>query len=287
MAYDLNNFVIDRVVRAVAFDQGDDTKILFSMNQVTNPSLNVTSETAEAVDALGTPVAIFNRAKSCEFSAENALFDMGLMAAQSGTTKTSATSAAKIAVPMFETIDIAKYTAGYGLAKQPKSGTLSVYAVKEDGSFGSALTVTTKTPGVDEYSFAEDNGNGVIGVPSSLSDGSTQIVVVYQYEADDSEKNGAVSVINSAQNFPQGCKLVLEVLGCDVCNQTDLIFAYLIFPNFKLSSDFDWTMSTDSTHPFSGRAMQKYCDADKKLYQLIIPEFALEADEAGKLPTNN
>ena len=46
MAYDLNNFVIDRVVRAVAFDQDHYDKVLFSINQVTNPSLNVTSETA-------------------------------------------------------------------------------------------------------------------------------------------------------------------------------------------------------------------------------------------------
>ena len=284
MAYDLTNFVIDRVVRAVAFDQGDDTKVLFSINQVTNPSLNVTSETAEAVDALGTPVAIFNRAKSCEFSAENALFDMGLMAAQSGASKTSASATNKIAVPMFETIDIAAFKdAGYKLSKEPVEGTLSVYALKKDGSFASTALAKDDNAGADTYSFSNTTGNGTIGVPTSLSeDGATKIIAVYQYEATGGEKDGAVSVINSAQNFPKACKLVMEVLGCDVCDQTDLIYAYLIFPNFKLSSDFDWTMSTDSTHPFSGRAMQSYCDADKKLYQLVIPEFVVDETTAGK-----
>ena len=42
-----------------------------------------------------------------------------------------------------------------------------------------------------------------------------------------------------------------------VCDQTNLIYAYLIFPNAKLSPDFDWSIATDSTHPFSMRAMQE------------------------------
>ena len=280
MAYDLTNFVIDRVVRAVAFDQGDDTKVLFSINQVTNPSLNVTSETAEAVDAMGTPVAIFDRAKSCEFSAENALFDMGLMAAQSGTSKVSASATNKIEVPMFETIDVDTFkTAGYKLSKTPVDGTLSVYALKKDGSFASVALTKGAEAGADTYTYSNDT----IGMPASLSEaGATKIMAVYQYEATGAEGDGAVSVINSAQNFPKACKLVMEVLGCDVCDQTDLIYAYLIFPNFKLSSDFDWTMSTDSAHPFSGRAMQEYCAADKKLYQLVIPEFVIDETTAGK-----
>ena len=70
MAFDLNNFVIDRVMRGVALSQTDGS-VLFSLNQVTNPTLTVSSESTDAVDALGTPIATFYRAKSAEFSAEN------------------------------------------------------------------------------------------------------------------------------------------------------------------------------------------------------------------------
>ena len=52
--------------------------------------------------ALGTPIATFYRAKSAEFSAENALFDMNLLATQLGTTKEVATSSNKIVVPAME-----------------------------------------------------------------------------------------------------------------------------------------------------------------------------------------
>ena len=71
MAFDLSNFVIDRVVRGIAVSQGDNTKlgiktgdVLFSINQITNPSLSCTSESADAVDGLNTPIATFYRSKS-------------------------------------------------------------------------------------------------------------------------------------------------------------------------------------------------------------------------------
>lgn len=273
MAYNLTNFVIDRVVRAVAFDQEDYTKVLFSINQVTNPSLNVTSETAEAVDALGTPVAIFNRAKSCEFSAENALFDMNLMAVQSGTDKKSASTNNKIETPMFETIESGKTT--YTLKKVPVDATLSLHPLNGDGTLGEPYTKGTNASST-AYSTAVSDGKTVITLPTGVTG---QFMAIYKYEADGAEGNGAVAVTNSAKDFPKGCRLVIEVLGCDVCNQTELIYAYLIFPNFKLSSDFDWSMTTDSTHPFSGRAMQNYCDAKKELYQIIIPEVTDEDAE--------
>lgn len=51
----------------------------------------------------------------------------------------------------------------------------------------------------------------------------------------------------------------------------NLIYAYVVFPNFKLSPDFDWSVATDGTHPFSGKAQQDYCDKEKKLFNIIIP----------------
>ena len=122
MAFDLNNFVIDRVVRGIAVSQGDNDKlgiktgdVLFSINQITNPSLSCSSESTDAVDALNVPIATFYRAKTAEFSAENALFDMNLLATQTGTKKNVASSANKIAVPCFETIEITGFGVRYGI----------------------------------------------------------------------------------------------------------------------------------------------------------------------------
>ena len=45
----------------------------------------------------------------------------------------------------------------------------------------------------------------------------------------------------------------------------------VIFDNFKISPDFDWSVATDGTHPFSGKAQQDYCDREKKLFSIVIP----------------
>ena len=244
----LNNFVVDRIVRAVGKSKQDE--VLFAINQVTNASLNVTSETAEAVDALGTPIAIFNRAKTAEFSAENALFDLNLMATQAGSKKLTSEKDAIVA-PAFETVE-------NGALKHTPIGDVKFYAMNRDGSMGDPIKVSADG--------GEDGGVVVTGTTvTGLPEG--QVMAVYEFNAEN-----AVAVINSATEFPKACELVLEVLGCDVCNQEELIYAYVIFPNFKISPDFDWSIATDGTHPFSGQAMQDYCDAQKVLYKVVIVE---------------
>ena len=269
MAFDLSNFVIDRVVRGIATDMktGD---VLFSINQITNPSLNCTSESTDAVDAMNVPIATFYRAKTAEFSAENALFDMNLLATQAGPTKKVAATGAKIDTPCFQTIDIEADKTSYTLSHTPKAGTTpKAYVLKGDGTLGEKIEIDTSAS-AKKISIAGTTLTLVVGETGYAA--GEQIFVMYEYEADGSVKNGAVEVANSANNFPVGCKFVMEILGADVCDQTNLIYAYLIFPNAKLSPDFDWSIATDSTHPFSMKAMQEYCDKEKRLFSIVIPE---------------
>lgn len=275
MAFDLNNFVIDRVVRGIAVSQGDNAKlgiaagdVLFSINQITNASLNCTSESTDAVDALSVPIATFYRAKSAEFSAENALFDMNLIATQSGTTKKVATSTAIIEAPCFETVDVETGKLEYTLAHTPiKDTAVKVYVLNGDGTLGEKVVISSSAAG----KTIAISGNKVTLAEGGYTVGS-QLFFMYDYNADGSTGNGAVEVMNSANNFPVGCKFIMEILGADVCDQTNLIYAYLVFPNAKLSPDFDWSIATDSTHPFSLKAMQEYCDKEKRLFSIIIPE---------------
>lgn len=55
MAFELRNFVIDRVRRGIMLSSADGS-MLWQVNQITNPSLSVTSDTVDAVDALSTPI---------------------------------------------------------------------------------------------------------------------------------------------------------------------------------------------------------------------------------------
>lgn len=257
MAFDINNFVIDRVIRGVALSQKDDS-VLFSINQMQNVSLNCASESTDAVDALGTPIATFYRAKSAEFSAENAIFDMNLMATQLGTTKKVASSTAKITAPAMESFTYG--TGSYELKHTPKTAPNEIYVLNGDSTFGKKFVKGTSA---SETEFAITNKT--LSLPTGLNAGD-ELFVMYDYETEN-----AVEVVNSATEFPVGCKFVMEVLGADVCDQTTLIHAYVIFPNFKLSPDFDWSVATDGSHPFSGKAQQAYCDKEKKLFNIVIP----------------
>lgn len=273
--FDLNNFIIDRVVRGIAVAQGDNKDlgiaagdVLFSINQITNPSLNCASESADAVDALGTPIATFYRSKSAEFSAENALFDMSLMATQVGTTKKVAGNGVEIVVPCFQTIDVEAGKTSYTLSHTPLAAP-KAYVLNGDGTLGEKVEVSTTAAG-KAIAVSGETVNIVLGEGGYAA--GQQLFFMYDYTADGAEDNGAVEVVNSAVNFPVGCKFIMEILGADVCDQTNLIYAYLVFPNAKLSPDFDWSIATDSTHPFSMRAMQEYCDKEKKLFNIVIPE---------------
>ena len=141
MAFDMNNFVIDRVVRGVALSQTDDS-VMFALNQITNPSLSCSSESTDAVDALGVPIATFYRAKNAEFSAENAIYDMNLMATQVGSAKQVASDSDKITTPAFETIDI-DGSATYTLKHVPLEEIKNVYALNGDGTLGTVFTKST------------------------------------------------------------------------------------------------------------------------------------------------
>lgn len=257
MAFDINNFVIDRVIRGVALSQKDDS-VLFSINQMQNVSLNCASESTDAVDALGTPIATFYRAKSAEFSAENAIFDMNLMATQLGTSKKVASSTAKITAPAMESFTYG--TGSYELKHTPKTAPNEIYVLNGDSTFGKKFVKGTSA---SETEFGITNKT--LSLPTGLNAGD-ELFVMYDYETEN-----AVEVVNSATEFPVGCKFVMEVLGADVCDQTTLIHAYVIFPNFKLSPDFDWSVATDGSHPFSGKAQQAYCDKEKKLFNIVIP----------------
>jgi hypothetical protein len=258
MAVNLNNFIIDRVIRGVAQSQTDDS-VLFAINQITNPSLTCASESTDAVDALGTPVATFYRSKSAEFSAENAIFDMNLLAVQVGADKKVADANNKITTPAFDKIEIKAGETAYTLKNSPKTAPGFCYALNDDGTVGQKY-VKGDAAGAGKFVINDK----AFTPPTDVVAGTT-LLVIYEYESE-----AGISVVNSAKKFPTGCKFTLEVLGCDVCDQTNLLFAYIIFPNFKLSPDFDWNIATDGSHPFSGKAMQKYCEKENRLFEIII-----------------
>lgn len=259
--FDLSNFVIDRVIRGMMVSNSDDS-ILWSINQITNPSLNVTTESADAVDALNTPIMTFDRSKTAEFTAENSIFDLNLAAAQAGTEKQVASSSAKLIVPCFEEIAVTDEKT-ITLKHTPKGIIPFIYTLNGDGTTGKKF----KNGGeANETDFVHADKTNTISLPTSVTKGQT-IFIRYDYESE-----SAVAVNNTAINFPKAGKFYLEILGADVCDREKLVHAYVVFPNAKLSGDVDLTFTTEGTHNFTIKAQQAYCDREKKLFSIIVPD---------------
>ena len=262
MAFDVNNFVINHPIRGIMTSTADGS-YMWSINQITDPSLNITADTVDATDALGSKITTFNRAKNAEFSASNSLFDLGLYAAQLGVDKQVATAKDKITVPAFETITVKTGEASVNLAHTPKEDLTALYQLKGDGTLGTVYTANTSA---SASQFVQ--AGATITLPTGIAAG-TQLLAMYEYESEN-----AVAVTGDAVNFPKAGKFILEVLGADVCDPTTLIHAYIIFPNAKLDSNVDLSFTTDGNHPFTIQANQAYCDAKKILFQIVVPQEA-------------
>lgn len=53
--FDLNSFVIDRPVRGIMRDSATG-ELLWMVNQIEDPSITMSSESTDAVDAIGIPI---------------------------------------------------------------------------------------------------------------------------------------------------------------------------------------------------------------------------------------
>ena len=260
----VNNFIIDHVLRGIMFSTADGS-YMWSVNQITDPSLNITSETAEAVDALGSTIATFNRGKQAEFSANNSIFDLPLLAAQNGVTPTVASSGNTITAPKFEEFEVATGDTTHVLAYDPIEDIEKVYVINGDGTLGQAYETAAAASATK---FGWDASSKTLTYPTSTGapEPGTRFMVIYDYACE-----SGTAVIADAVNFPKAGRFILEVLGTDVCDPTTLIHAYLDFPNAKLDANVDITFATDGNHPFTIQCQQAYCDSKKVLYKLIVP----------------
>lgn len=273
--FNIDTFVIDRPLRGVMFDKMSDT-MLWSVTQMDkeSTSLKITTEKDEVVDAIGSPIMNLYRAKKGEFSSSNALFSIGLYAAQLGTEKKYANSISAIKSPKFQTFTITKDQTEITLDKTPVGVTgaeiTKIYLLDNEGS-SKAKTFTNSTSASDTE-FVINATTKTITLPSGLEVGS-QIFVPYEYLIDGSEGNNGVYVEGRFDEFPKSGKFVMEVLGHPVCNENLKYFAYYIFDKATLNPDAEHNISSKGKHPFSLDIMKDYCSGnDANLVKIIIPE---------------
>jgi hypothetical protein len=266
MAFDINALAWHRVIRISGFHTSTDA-MLWSLTQVRDLSLAVSVDNELVInDAMGSPIMKFEQGKSCALSGTNAIFDLGLLSAQNGTSKvlsstTSFTGYANeiVTVPASGTITL-KHTPAAAAA----AGIPFIYKLRGDDGHSTTYSYASAASAT-EFTFTGTTLTPPTGLPAG-----TRLLVPYYYTADGSDE--AVKIVATAKDFTTACRIVVELLAHDPCSPSSKHYAMIIFPNGRLSSAYDLSMASDAGHPFEIEAMQDYCDAEKKLYEFIVPE---------------
>lgn len=261
MAFNIENLIINRIVRGTLFDKSTN-EVIVSVNQIADATLECSGEQVFATDALGQQIAAFDRSKTASFSASNALLNFGLMAAQFGSEKVSGTESAKITVPRFELIDVTN-PASITLAETPVEGSLKyIYSTTADKTKDQKYTLGTSVSAT-EFALVGKQ----ITLPTDAFTVGSRVAVWY-----DTEKVEAQVIRNTTDKFSKGGKFVLEVLACDVCDTNKEYYCYIVFGNAKMDNNTSIEFGTEATQEFALTALQDYCSANNELFSIIIAE---------------
>lgn len=256
----IENLLINRVVRGTLFNRLTN-EVIFSLDEISNPTLECGGEQVYATDALGQNIAAFDRSKTASFSGENAMFNFGLMAAQFGTDKEIASSDNKIAVPKFELI-VVQDTSKVTLKDEPVDTSVKyIYSTNPDKSKNTAFKRGTAAS-TTEFALTGKE----ISLPTGAFEVGDKVAIWYDAEV---EKDAQI-IRNTTKDFAKSGKFVLEVLVAEPCAPEVEYYAYIIFNSAKLDNNVSLNLTTEANHPFSITALRDYCSDYDELFSLIV-----------------
>ena len=261
MALNIDNLIINRALSGSMLDR-QSGEALYSLNQITEPSLECTGEQVYTTDATGVKVAAFDRSKEATLTGSNAFINLGLAAAQFGSEKKIASDGTKIIVPVREVVTVDENHTATLNAEPAANTTVSVSIMTKDGGISTTLSQVDSTVAAGNFSIAKST----ITVDTAVTKG-TQLVVLYKKAS-----ASAVQIENRADCFAKGGEFWLEVLFVDPCDTNVEYHGFLVFPNAKMSNETTIDFNNEATHGFTIEAMQDYCDTEKKLFYMVVSE---------------
>ncbi len=189
-------------------------------------------------------------ARGATFGASNAFFNTQILANQTGGTIEAITS------ETFEKYDICTLDAeGKAVlsATPAADSEYKVFKLRTDNS------ITSAEPMAELTADAFDAGKVTV---EGGAEGD-RVLVAYTAEVTNGEK---ITALADAQN--ELMNVTAEVLLRELCKE-ELYYAYIIMRG-KLSGEAEWSMTRDGNHAFEITAMPAYCDAERKLVEVII-----------------
>lgn len=241
MAFTLDDLVIDRIQMGVA--EKTDGTLLYTLTQLSEATIETSAESKEAKSAEGSLIKKFYQGKSGTFTATNAMINLNVISAASGTDKVTGTTTKKIQMPKIIIANKGTATVELvdGVNETLVSGSVHVNALGNNGAMGKAYTLGTSAASATEYAIS---GNTL-----TLPTDTTADRFVIKFERNTAN---AVKITNASDKFPGTVKLTLKALAVDPCEPDTLRSCYIIIPSFQVSPELSITLSTEGTLDYKG-----------------------------------
>lgn len=259
MAFTLDDLVIDRIQMAVA--EKTDGTLLYTLTQLSEATIETTAESKEAKSAEGSLIKKFYQGKAGTFTATNAMINLNVIGAASGTDKVIGTSAQKIQMPKIVIVNKGTSTIELvdGTNETLVAGTVKVNALGNNGAMGKAYELSTGEASATAFKLSSNT----LTLPTDTT--ADRFVVKFERNA-----ANAVKIVNASDKFPGTVKLTLKALAVDPCEPDTLRSCYIIIPSFQVSPELSITLSTEGTLDYKGDMQISYCSADKELYTIVM-----------------
>lgn len=264
MAFTLDDIVIDRIQMAVA--EKTDGTLLYTLTQLSEATIETTAEAKEAKSAEGSLIKKFYQGKAGTFTATNAMINLNVIGAATGTDKVVGTAEAKVTMPKISIVKQGTLTLVLTNAVLNQAGDavkeLQVNALGNNGAMGKKYTLSTTA---SSTSYAVSIASGVTTLTLPVDTTVDKFVVKFTR----AEAN-AVKISNASDKFPSTVKLTLKALAIDPCSPDTLRACYIICPSFQVSPELSISLTTEGTLDYKGDLQISYCSADKELYQIVM-----------------
>ena len=241
MAFTLDDLVIDRIQMAVA--EKTDGTLLYTLTQLSEATIETTAESKEAKSAEGSLIKKFYQGKAGTFTATNAMINLNVIGAASGTDKVIGSASQKVQMPKIVIVNKGTSTVELvdGTNETLVADSIRVNALGNNGAMGKAYELSTGEASATAFKLS---GN-TLTLPTDSS--ADRFVIKFERNA-----ANAVKIVNASDKFPGTVKLTLKALAVDPCEPDTLRSCYIIIPSFQVSPELSITLSTEGTLDYKG-----------------------------------
>lgn len=250
----LDDIVIDRI--QFGFAESSTGTPLYTLTQLSDATIDITAETKEAKSADGSLIKKFYQGKAGTFTATNAMINLNVVGAMSGSGKEVAGAGNEIVMPKIVTVK-----AGTTIElKDYVVGSVKVNGLATNGTMSTTNYTLGTSASATEFVISED---GVLTPPTDENE--TQYVVKYNRTVTD-----GIAIKNKSDKFPSTVRLTLKALCIEPCSPDVLRACYIVIPSFQVSPELSLSLNTEGTVEYKGDLQTDFCSVDKTLYEIYM-----------------